>query len=115
MEFFGDWFAIVDAHVAESSRLYLLTSKIPHRAIQQFLDGFSVAQEIELLRRAIDRDSGLTRMMLRVVEVLHLVDRQGRPDGARDAAAALRRDPEFEPEAYYATQLGLIEQHRRFV
>jgi hypothetical protein len=114
MEYFGDWFAVVDAHVAESSRLYLLTSKIPHRAIQQFLDGLSVTQEIELLRRAIDRDSGLTQMMLRVVEVLHLVDRQGWPDGARDAATALRRDPAFEPGAYYATQLGSIEQYRRF-
>ena len=28
MEYFGDWFAVVDAHVAESSRLYLLTGKI---------------------------------------------------------------------------------------
>jgi hypothetical protein len=52
--------------------------------------------------------------MLRVVEVLHLFDRQGSPDGARDAAAALRRDPDFAPEAYYATQLGSIEQYRRF-
>jgi hypothetical protein len=115
MEYFRDWFAIADAHVADSSRLYLLTRKIPRRAIRQFLGGLSVAQETELLRRAIERDSGLTRMMLRVVEVLHLVDRQGRPDGARDAATALRRDPEFEREAYYATQLGSIEQYRRFV
>ena len=115
MEYFRDWFAIADPHVADSSRLYLLTRKIPRRAIRQFLGGLSVAQETELLRRAIDRNSGLTRMMLRVVEVLHLVDRQGRPDSARDAAMALRRDPEFEPDAYYATQLGSIEQYRRFV
>jgi hypothetical protein len=115
MEYFRDWFEIADSHVAESSRLYLLTRKIPLRAIRQFLDGLSIAQESELLRRAIERDSGPTRMMLRVVEILHLVDRQGRPDGARDAAIALRRDPEFDPEAYYAAQLGSIEQHRRFV
>ena len=112
MEYFRDWFAVADAFVAESSRLYFLTRKIPRQAIRDFLDGLSVEQEAELLRRAIDRDSGLTRMMLRVVEVLHLFDRQGRPDSARDAAAALRQDPEFEPAAYYADQLESIEQYR---
>jgi hypothetical protein len=115
MEYFREWFAVADAHVADSSRLYLLTRKIPRRAIRQFLGGLSVGQETALLRRAIDGDRGPTRMMLRVVEVLHLFDRQGRPDGARDAATALRRDPEFEPDAYYANQLGSIEQYRSLV
>ena len=54
-------------------------------------------------------------MMLRVVEVLHLCDRQDRRDGAREAARALRRDPDFEPAAYYANQLESIERYREFV
>jgi hypothetical protein len=115
MEYFRDWFAVADPHVAGGSRLYLLTREIPRQAIQQLLDGLSVAQESELLRRAIARDSGPGRMMLRVAEVLHLVDRQGRRDEARAAAAALRRDPEFAPDAYYATQLESIEQYRQLV
>ncbi len=115
MEYFRDWFEMADPYVADSSRLYLLTRKIPQPAIQQFLEGLSVARESELLRRAIGRDSGPTGMMLRVAEVLHLVDRQGQPKQARAAAAALRRDPEFVPDAYYATQLELIEQYRQLV
>jgi hypothetical protein len=115
MEYFRDWFAVADGFVAESSRLYLLTREIPNEAIRDFLGGLSVDREAALLRRAIERESGLTRMMLRVAEVLHLCDRQDRRDDARDAATALRRDPGFEPDAYYATQLESIAQHRQFV
>ncbi|HEV2187201.1 MAG TPA: hypothetical protein VGR70_08330 [Stellaceae bacterium] len=115
MEYFRDWLTVADANVDDSSRLYLLTAKVPQRVLQRFLDGLSLAEESELLRRAIERDSGRARMMLRVAEVLHLVDRQGRQDEARAAAIALRRDPEFQPDAYYAAQLASIEQYRGFV
>ena len=115
MEYFRDCFAVADAFVAESSRLYLLTREIPRPAIREFLDGLSVERETELLRRAIERDAGLTRMMLQVAEVLHLCDRQERRDRARDAARALRRDPDFDPDAYYANQLESIERYRQLV
>lgn len=115
MEYFRDWFAIAAGEVADNSRLYLLMRKIPRRAIDQFLKGLSIERETELLGRAIDRSSGPGQMMLRVAEVLHLVDRQGRPDAARAAAAALRRDPKFQPDAYYADQLATIERYRQLV
>ncbi len=114
MEYLSDCLTVVDNHVPESSRLYHLSAALPARKIERLVAGLSVEEEAELLRRAIEKDSGPTRMMLRVVEILHLVDTQHRPDEARKALTALRRDPEFRADAYYAMQLESIEQNRHF-
>jgi hypothetical protein len=113
MEYLSDYLSVVDSYIPNSSRLYHLSRKIPVSKIRQLVDGLDVEEERELLRRAIEKDSSLTRMMLRVVEILHLVDRQRRPDEAQKALTALRRDPEFQANAYYATQLEIIRQSRQ--
>jgi len=113
MEYLSDYFITADNYIPDSSRLYHLSRKIPSSKIRQFVSGLDVKEEGALLRRAIEKDSNLTRMMLRVVEILHLVDHQRKPDEARKALRALRGDPQFQADAYYATQLEVIKQSRQ--
>lgn len=113
MEYLSEYLTVVDSYVPDSSRLYHLSRKIPSTKIRQLVDGLDVKDEGGLLRRAIEKDSSLTGMMLRVVEILHLVDHQRRPDEARKALRTLRGEPEFQPDAYYATQLEIIRQSRQ--
>jgi hypothetical protein len=113
MEYLTDYLTIVDSFVADSSRVYLLTQEIPEQQIKRLLSGLGVDEQITLLRRTIKKDSGLTRMMLRVAEVLLLADSPYRLDEARGAATALRGDPEFDPNAYYARQLEVVERSRQ--
>ena len=91
MEYLSDYLPVVVGYVPDSSRLYHLSREIPQTKIRQLVDGLGIKQERELLRRAIEKDSSLTRMMLRVVEILHLVDQHRRPDEARKAEGTTRR------------------------
>ena len=93
--------------------MYFTARKIPNNKLQRLLEGLDVEEQARLLRRAIAKEQSLlNRMMLRVVEILHMVDLQGEHDRASKAAEALRTDREFDPAAYYATQLDLVLQSR---
>lgn len=114
MEALRDNFVIVDSLVEWCSRVYRVKKTISSDEIESVISKLTFAGTLELLDKAIKRDTGKVAMMLRVIRLWHILSYGEIEQFDREYSVFLRRAPEDSYELWADHARKLAEKRKAF-